>query len=92
MSDYWYTGIGEAVKAATDTICATLIKIKQYEYSSPYSNGALQAARDIVLNNQPHTDKAVVEAASEYLIYAFTSAKKLDLAKQPIPKLPDYTR
>jgi 1-deoxy-D-xylulose 5-phosphate reductoisomerase len=80
------------VLSAVDTICSTLIKIKQFEYSSPFSNGALQAAEQIVLHNAPHTDRAVVEAANEYLVHAFAQARKLDLKKAVEATLPDYRR
>jgi hypothetical protein len=84
----WY----ELLRVAVDQICSTLIKIKQYEYSSPYSNGALQSAEQIVLHNAPHTDRAVVEAANEYIVHAFSQAKKLDLKKVVEATLPDYRR
>jgi hypothetical protein len=82
----------EQVLSAVDTICSTLIKIKQYEYSNPYSNGALQAAEQIVLNSAPHTDRAVVEAANEYLIHVFAQARKFDLSRTVQATLPDFRR
>jgi hypothetical protein len=88
----WPEYMQQTVRSTVDTICSTLIKIKQYEYSSPFSSGALRAAEAIVLGSQPHTDRAVVEAANEYLIHAFAQARKLDLKKAVEATLPDYRR
>ena len=77
-------------KYAVDAVCSTLTKIKQFEYSGPVSCSVLDAAENIVLNAPVHCDRAVVEAAGDYLIHAFARAKQMDLTKTALPNLPDY--
>jgi len=78
----------DLARYAVDAVCSTLTKIKQFEYSNPFSNGAMDAAENIVLNAPVHCDRAVVEAAGDYLIHAFNQAKKQDLARDSTPPLP----